>query len=427
MRSAHFLVYEHQRLTLGSSYPTPGGSVIPFEEHHLEALGRYQERTGSTAFKLIHRGIQLRHHVGYLRVGPVSLEIYPKLGRDGPQRDWRGLLFHMLRTVSGVRFTTQDQAPLKPRAGDLYEVLLRRFLDQTEALLREGLARSYREVEENGSAFRGRLLIGPHLRENCVRKERFFVAYEVHDTDNLPNRALHRALSRVLRTAPTAEIAQRAEAALTDFPEVSPAPIRASDWGAMRLDRRAERYREALALARMILRDERPDLRWGDQEVIALLFDMNALFEAYLEAALRGLPGCRVVAQRPLRFWTPTAGAAASLKPDILLYMPDDARPVVIDAKWKIPPRDEPADDDLRQLFAYLHAVKGRAGALIYPRASPQQTDREGVFLDQAISGRMHFLELFSAGKPDLVAVREALSTSFGRSGAGLVSHDGAA
>lgn len=418
MRSARFVVHEHQRLVVGKGYDDGRGALATFEDHHFEALAKYRDRTDSKAFTLGHQSICLRQHVGYLRVGCVALEVYPKLSQEGPERDWRGLLFHMLRVVSGVRLAPQDQAPLMHRAGDLFEMLLARFVELTRALLREGLARSYREIEENGNVFRGRLVVGAHLRENLVRKERLYVAYEVHDADNLPNRILHRALDRVLRTTGSPDLARQAEAALSDFPEVSPAPIRDAEWSTLRFDRRTERYREALVLARMILRDERPDLRWGDQQVIALLFDMNALFESYLYEALRGLPGVSVRSQRPHRFWKPDTGVASWLKPDLLVSVHGATAPIVLDAKWKVPKGARPADDDLRQLFAYLHAFGGADGALVYPRANAAQSVASGAFLTGPHTGRLVYVDLFAGGVPNLAAFRDAARDALGLPGA---------
>ena len=413
MGSARFVVYEHQRLVVGEPCETRRGPVV-FTEAHFEALARYQERTGTAALRLGHRSIRLAHHVGYLRVGSVTLEIYPKLGAHRPDGHWRDLLRHMLRVVAGVRLTPHDHAPLHSRAGDLYDLLVGRFLDQVHALLREGLARSYREVEENSSTFRGRLLVGPHARANAAHQERVFVAYEVQDADHLANRILWRALERVRRTTSSSDLLHRAEAAAVDFPEVTDTPIRPSDWGRLHFDRRTERYREAIGLARMILLDERPDLRWGDREGVALLFDMNALFEAYLEAAIRGLPGVRVKSQKKQRFWQPPGEGARMLKPDLVVHVKGHERPVVVDAKWKVPDRGRPADDDLRQVFAYLHGFEAERGVLIYPRAKDSQQCQEAPFLGGGLRGRVGFLELFPEGQPDLQALRASLPAVLG-------------
>lgn len=413
MGSARFLVYEHQRLVVGEPCATRRGPV-EFTEAHFDVLARYQEHTGTSALRLGHRSVRLAQHVGYLRVGPVTLEIYPKLGAGRPDEDWRALLLHMLRVVAGVRLTTHEHAPLRSRAGDLYEVLVGLFLDQVHALLREGLVRSYREVEQNSPTFRGRLLVGPHARANAAHQERVFVAFEVHDADHLVNRILWRALERVRRTTSSSDLLHRAEAAAVAFPEVTDTPIQTSDWGRLHFDRRTERYREAIGLARMILRDERPDLRWGDGEVVALLFDMNALFEAYLEQAMRGLPGVRVQSQVKKRFWQPIGEGARVLKPDLALRVDGEERPVIVDAKWKIPPQGRPADDDLRQVFAYLHAFDSTRGVLLYPRADAEQREREAPFLAGERSGRVAFVDLFPEGRPDVRAVRACLGSALG-------------
>lgn len=414
MRSARFQVYEHQRLAVGESYDSPNGGKETFTEDHFEALAKYYERTETPAFRLGHRCIHLRNQVGFLRVGPVSLEVYPKLGAFRPDADWRRLLLHMLRVVTGVRLAPQDQAPLRARAGDLFDLLVNRFLEVTSNLLHEGLARSYREVEENGTAFRGRLMVGAHLRANHVRQERLYVSYEVHDVDNLPNRILWQALERVRRTTTSMEMLHRVEGIVVDFPDVSGTPIRASDWDQLRLDRRTVRYREALDLARMILRDERPDLRWGDREVIALLFDMNALFEAYLEQALRGVPGVHVKAQVRKRFWEPSSGGARTLRPDLLVFDGEADRPIIVDAKWKVPTKGRPGDDDLRQIFAYLHAFDACLGVLVYPRTVEAHTAAAGPFLGGTLHGRVAFIDLLHKSAPDLASLRAALPAALG-------------
>jgi len=418
MGSARFVVYEHQRLVVGEPCETRRGPVV-FTEAHFDALARYQERTGTAALRLGHRNVRVAHHVGYLRVGPVTLEIFPKLGRHRPDEDWRGLLIHMLRVVAGVRLTPYPIAPLHARAGDLYELLVGRFLDQVHALLRDGLARSYREVEENGPTFRGRLLVDAHARCNAIHQERMFVAYEVQDADHLPNRILWRALARVRRTTTSSDVLHRAEAVAVDFPEVTDAPILPSDWGRVRFDRRTERYREAIGLARMILLEERPDLRWGDREVVALLFDMNALFEAYLEEALRGLPGVHVKAQAKQRFWQPAGHAVRVLKPDLLVFVARKERPIVVDAKWKVPRLGRPDDDDLRQLFAYLHCFDAERGVLVHPRVDTDH-GQDGAFLNGTKRGRVAFVDLFpDGGKPNLHAVRAMLPRLLGLDPAG--------
>lgn len=408
MRSPRFQVYEHQRLVVGQPCRTVNGLDATFEEGHFDAIARHIDRSGSAAFRIGHRSLTVGHHVGFLKIGATRIEILPKLSAS-LEGDYRALLLHMLREAAGIRVSAQSPSPLQGRPADLYELLIERFVGLVEELLRQGLVRSYRSVAENTSRLHGRLLVGRHVRENVVHKERLCVSYDVFDADHVVNRVLWHALERVRRDHVDEGLVRRADTALRAFPEVTEAPILRADIDAIRLERRTVRYREAIDLARMILLDERPDLRWGEGQVIAMLFDMNALFEAYIDAQLRRIPGLRVKSHAQKVFWSAPGGGRVA-KPDILVWTPGAERPVVLDTKWKVPREGQPADDDLRQLFAYLHLWKAQRGVLVYPRAAAEQLAVDGAFQDSDRRAGTTHVNLFRGLQPNGDDVRRQLA-----------------
>jgi 5-methylcytosine-specific restriction enzyme subunit McrC len=50
----------------------------------------------------------------------------------------------------------------------------------------------------------------------------------------------------------------------------------------LQMDRTTERYRKAIQLVRFIILTYSPDLRSGSEHVIAILFDMNRVFERFI-------------------------------------------------------------------------------------------------------------------------------------------------
>lgn len=408
MSESVLVAHEHQRLVVASPRRPPRPGELAIDDRQWEALAKFAERTGTSALRIGHRSIRIGHHVGYLQLGGLRLEVLPKLDRVATG-DWRALLVHMLREVLGLRIAVHSAASLRSRHGTLYDVLVGRFLVLVAALLREGLTRGYREIEGNEPCLRGRLVVDRHVRTNAGHQERLYVAYNTFDADTLPNRILLRALESVLATTPSASHRSTAEALVSEFPEVGRAPVRTADFARLRLDGRMLRYAEAIELARLLLFGERPDLRWGGAPVLALLFDMNALFEAYVLRQLRRVPGVSVRAQAKKIFWLGAGASAKVLKPDLVVSVKGCPQPLIVDTKWKVPKNGRPSDDDLRQLFAYLRTFGATRGLLLYPRASDSQAAIRGTFAVDALQGSVAFVDLFREGAPDAAHVRESL------------------
>lgn len=407
MHSVSLVVHEHERLVVGQPVATREGPSVPFQESWFELLARFVDHTRSPAFRVGYRSLSVAHHVGYLRVGPLRIEILPKLAPD-TDLPWRDLLVHMMNEAAELRLSLATESPLHRRPRDLFELLVARFVDLAERIVRDGLARSYREVEENGTVLRGRLLLPQHLRANAVHQERVYTAYEVWDADNPPNRILRAALDAVARTTTRADLRAHAEELLGAIPEFENRRLRPEDF-TTNLDRRTARYREALVLARMILFEERPDLRWGDLEVISLLFDMNHLFEAYIAKQMRRVPGVRVKSQSRLWFWRGDDGARRILKPDLIVESIESGELTVLDTKWKRLHDDRPSDEDLRQLYAYSEYVGAQRSFLVYPTASGRELPRDGRF-EKGRAGGTARVDLFAGGRPSAEAVREQLA-----------------
>lgn len=405
------VAHEHQRLVVARSGQAVRSGETPIDESQWELLARYAEGTGAQAFRVGHRSIHLGHYVGYLQIGRLRLEILPKLGRSAAE-DWRALLVHMLREVLGVRIAVHSAASVRSRSGTLYDVLVDRFLALVTGLLREGLTREYREQEGNETCMRGRLVVDRHVRTNAAHRERLYVAYSTFDADTLPNRILLRALEFVLTTTPNATLRSTADGLVSDFPEVGRGPVKASDFARLRLDRRTLRYGEAIELARLLLLGERPDLRWSGTPVLALLFDMNVLFEAYVLRQLRRLPTVHVRAQATKVFWKAAGVGSKVLKPDLLVTVDGQRQPLVIDTKWKVPDGGRPSDADLRQLFAYLKTFGAPRGVLLYPRAEAAQASVEGRYTVEGLEGGVAFVDLLRDGVPDGAGVRASLEAA---------------
>ena len=406
--SEYLRVYEHQRLVVARSDKKIRSGAQRITEETWELLARYKEITGSNAYEIGYQSIKIGHYVGFLQIGNLYLEFLPKLGRR-EDRPWAELLVYMIADVLQLRIKATGMASLQSRPRRLFDILIDRFLDLVELRIREGLARGYREVRGNRRRLQGRLLIEEQVRHNLVHKERLFVAHQVFDADILANRILSQALNVVVRISGDSYHRHRAAVLLASFPEeVGNKPIQRSDFDRLVLDRRTKKYEEAIEIARLLLFGERPEMKWGGRPVMALLFDMNVLFESYVVRQAQRVKGWKVRSQLTRVFWTSNRGRK-NLRPDLLFSFEETGSRIVADVKWKIPKHGMPTSPDLRQLYSYLHLLSAHEGFLIYPRAAKENEAQKGVFFDEEHRAGIVFLELFREGRPCRDATIESL------------------
>ena len=368
-------VFEHQRLPVTEV----GFGLRP---HEFDVLVRFNDAHRGEYFQVGHKHLRTRSFVGYVEVGDLAIEILPKADRDAPPAEtmWRDGLLEMLRIALGLRLQRLPGAGQKLTRLRLLDLIARAYLAELAPLLHEGLAKGYRTTQSNGAVFRGRLKISEHLRENIARADRFFVQYQTFDHDIALNRVLAAALEALSWCALSPGVACEVDACLARFPEIGAGAVTSTMADRIRLTRATQRYANALLYARMILAQQGPHLRAGHERVFALLFDMNALWERYIATLLRRAAprGLEVHAQERHVFWTPEHHGARQVRPDIVVRA--EAREVrgpavlVIDTKWKVPPKGLPSDDDLKQMFVYNELLGAPRSMLLYPQTSTSST-----------------------------------------------------
>jgi 5-methylcytosine-specific restriction enzyme subunit McrC len=155
-------------------------------------------------------------------------------------------------------------------------------------------------------------------------------------------------------------------------------------------NRKTEHYRSAIVWAELILTQHLPNLEHGKKKLIAMVFDMNKLWEEYLYHIIRKTEGVSSIRYKNMvNFWKPNNIApdkgvkTKQIEPDIVIEVKvgETTNKIVIDAKWKIPKSDTPASTDLMQLFAYSMVEGADKSYLIFPRKDTGGIDKvDGSF-----------------------------------------------
>lgn len=382
-------VFEHQRLTVG----TDG-----FSEDHRDALERFLGDSDEEKFPyytLIHRGVKFRHYVGAICVGDLTIEVLPKTDNDGDDDEcrWQQCLVNMLSKVYKLDVKAPTDVAQTLQRSPILDIFINKFLNEVDRLLNRGLVKCYHRVDGNSKALKGKLLIGKQVTKNFVHKERFYVRQTTYDHEHSLNCILRQALTIIPKVTNNLMLRGRANTLLFNFPELHEIAVTPELFSRLEFDRKTEDYREAVKIAQLLLLHFRPSNSSGRYDIMALMFDMNKLWEEYVYLELRRNAPLEydVKAQQKEYLWI-SDSRSVSIKPDIFIIR--EKGTFILDTKWKRPRDNRPSDGDMHQMYAYLKLFNAEKVALIYPATDTTETIN-GHFIDGDKNCDLVFLSLF--------------------------------
>jgi 5-methylcytosine-specific restriction enzyme subunit McrC len=318
--------------------------------------------------------------IGVVHFSQLEIRVVPKLV-GGALR-----VLRMLEYASGVDLLKRlpVDRPLPASGADLFDLICLLLAEETQVLVRDGLLRGYRPVDEPLEVLRGRL----RYRDQCLRRFGQLLPLECHFDEydsNIPeNQLLSAALTAARGRATDPGVRSsimRLVGLLTDSCEATTTD---PTWyeRTIRYDRRNARYRPAHELSLLVLRsvafDDIYDTSSG--RVGAFLLDMNVVFEKFITRLVEeALESTDLSVDRQSRLQAvirddTTGRSYAAIRPDLVIR-DSTGRSVPVDIKYKLYDTKKVAASDVYQLFMYAYALGAhdmvRRVGLMYPAATP--------------------------------------------------------
>ncbi|KAB2810020.1 McrC family protein [Phaeocystidibacter luteus] len=365
-------VFEYQKLKIGAK----GAQGVEFKKSHFELMSRYKEKYEVDWYDLGHNSIHFKNYVGAISLGDLCIEVLPKVDRASYSEEksvWRNVLIDMLQTVGDLPVSASQNAQLRRHKSSILDIYFDLFLSEVETLIHRGLIKRYRKQEGNVKALKGSLVFSQHLRKNLVHKERFYTRHTVYDQQHLLHSILLQTLEVVANSGMKSSTRGWSGNLLLHFPEQKKVRIESSTFEKLNFDRKSEPYKRAIQIAELILLQYHPDIRSGKHELLAIVFDMNDLWERWvLHRLKKDLPDhWKVEGQNTYPFYRQgTSGSWRTIRPDIVLTNKLDGTILVWDTKWKIPKDGRPSMSDVHQMHSYAQTVPENDIAhvtLVYP------------------------------------------------------------
>lgn len=354
-------VFEHQALCYGNEY-----EGVLFKKSHFEALVKLNDYHNNKYFTVLHKSIRFSQYVGVIQVNGLCIEVLPKAdNNENNKAIWQGVLIDMLRHTKRLKVDNVGNANVTKQNIHLLDIYFEWFLNEVQLLIHQGLIKKYYKQTKNVKALKGKLEFAGHIQKNLIHKERFYTSHQVYDKDHQIHQILFKTLKIIEHFSKNANLYNKCKIVQLDFPEVSNINITASTFTKIPLSRKNAPYKVAIELARLIILNYAPNIIQGSEKMLALLFDMNVLWEEYVLVSLKkyvihNKGSIEVYGQQSKVFWGNIA-----IRPDIVIKK--EGQIYIIDTKWKHINGHKPSTNDLRQMYVYNEFWESKKSLLLYP------------------------------------------------------------
>lgn len=311
-------------------------------------------------------GIKTEAHVGIIRFADFQLNILPKIIGGNDSSCLENLMF-MLRYTKKLEIHTIDSAEISKTKQPFLEILVAHYANILLNALQRHIPHHYETKEENLSAVRGRILFAENQLVNMGNLARVYCQFDEFTSDNLLNQTFKFVAQALCLLTAVPATRARLNKILAIYEDVELRAISYAQAKKILLNRNQLIFKDVLDLALLFLQHSTISLHNKTFTNLAILFDMNKLFEEFVATALeKAFPG-QVQTQQSRRIIDSIGGHANTsyrIRPDILFR-----HDTIIDTKYKILdlPDNKPSEADIYQMLAYNRFFNRQNIILCYP------------------------------------------------------------
>lgn len=317
--------------------------------------------------------------VGVVKAGGITLEIFPKLFRDGHSCEHKkivaGNLLKMLSVTNRLSIKESDFAGLDLAELDLFEIFIRIFARKLNALIHAAKVREYKKKQEELHFVRGRIDVKHYT--NPARLHIIPCRYHELSADTMINRTLKYSCHLMARRSQNFDTIRLLRSVVNSLDQVEYEPVRVVDIDRIVFNRLNRMYEPFIRFCRIFLSHSTLTLQASEVESFSLMIPMNTLFEEFIAEVLKSDPryffhcSPEIESQKYIGNLATKGNSKGvfRLLPDIVIR--HNSSVFVIDTKYKILDEEDRrfgvSQADMYQMYAYVTKLQATAGILLYP------------------------------------------------------------
>lgn len=297
--------------------------------------------------------------VGVIEVADCQITIQPKVPV--------ARLFFMMSYAQNRNFW-RDEDVIISSDSDMVDTIAIAFLRHVGKATRQGLLQGYESYEESMPIVRGRVNISAQIGQRGGLVFPAQVVFDEFTVDVAENRLILSAARRLLRLPMLSQQTRTELRKLTKSLDGVTPLTGGHPLPRVRFTRLNARYKSALILAEIILKNSSIEQDTGDTTATGFLFDMWRIFEDFVTTTLAdGLERRGGTAEAQATGTYLDTGSKVALQPD-LLWSDGDRAMAVVDAKYKATKFTNYPNADVYQMLAYCVRFGLEAGHLVYAK-----------------------------------------------------------
>ena len=348
--------------------------TIPLDPYDLGRIKSFLKKNHlETAFKITPYSLQTTSWVGVVRCGQVQIQVLPKMiASDACDRDtiFKNLIF-MLSYTRNLNIKSSEYSMLSKCENPFLEILIREFANSLFECLRKHSPKSYIRQEDNLCFLKGKLKISEHIRYNVANQAHFYCEYDEFSEDNVLNQLFYYVTTQLLNISKDNENKKLLGLIKNFYSEISWMPFDKAKANKVKLYRNQLSFEKPLKLAKMFIEKSSVDMSVNKIKNIALLWDMNKLFEEFVfEILRRNLKGdWKVTAQKGKKLLRQQDDSKKRRNTYTDIYACKGNTKIVLDTKYKkFEGINNVSNSDIFQVSTYCLLYDSKKAILIYPQ-----------------------------------------------------------
>ena len=380
----HIPLFEYQECKF-SDLHMPEGIKNPFlDNDFVDGLEKFLKQSGlDNVLSFSRSGIKPTSHVGVIKYKNVQFEILPKLlaKKDDRKQILKNLLY-MLSFTKRLDIKNTKTADLSTCSNPFLETLIRIFAETLFNSLKRYAPKDYVVSSENIKFLKGKLNLSAHIKRNSFDQSKFFCDFDEFSENNVLNQVFLYVTTCLYNIARDQQNKKLLKFIMNYYSEIDFVRFYARDLVNIKLNRNQSNFEMPFKLAKMFIEETSVDMSKNKFENIALIWDMNVLFEEFiaeffkLHKAELGIKDVIYQHGRRLLKSDENNRYYANTFVDIYITMESGQR-LVLDTKYKnnYGRYGEFSNSDIFQVTTYCRLHDAHNAVLLYPATDDNTND----------------------------------------------------